>query len=305
MLQSKIIEKANELGFDLIGFAKYETLEHEVGSLEDWLNNNYQAGMSYMDRNIEKRRDVTNILPNTKSVISLAMNYYVDEKFDAELPKVSRYAWGRDYHFTIWEKLDELSSYLSNNIPNFEAKTYTDTGPVMDKAWAVKSGLGWQGKHSNVISREIGSWFFIATILTNQEFETYNIPQQDFCGSCTACIDACPTDAIIQDYIVDANKCISYLTIENKNEISDKFIGKFDNWIFGCDICHEVCPWNNKFSQQTKISDFLDVRNKTLNFEDIEELSNRKFKQKFKESPLQRSKLKGLKRNWEFLKKSI
>jgi len=307
MLQSKIIEKANELGFDLIGFAKYESLNQEVDNLEDWLDNNYQAGMSYMERNIDKRKDVNNIMSNTKSVISLAMNYFVDEEFDEDnnLPKISRYAWGRDYHFTIWEKLDELSNYLKNNIPNFEAKTYTDTGPVMDKAWAVKSGLGWQGKHSNIISREIGSWFFIATILTNQEFETYNIPKQDFCGSCTACIDACPTDAIVQDYVVDANKCISYLTIENKNEISDEFIGKFDNWIFGCDICQEVCPWNNKFSQQTDISDFLEIRNKKLNFEDIEEMSNRKFNQYYKESPLQRSKLKGIKRNWEFLKKSI
>jgi len=307
MLQSKIIERANELGFDLIGFAKYESLNQEVDNLEDWLDNNYQAGMSYMERNIDKRKDVNNIMSNTKSVISLAMNYFVDEEFDEDnnLPKISRYAWGRDYHFTIWEKLDELSNYLKNNIPNFEAKTYTDTGPVMDKAWAVKSGLGWQGKHSNIISREIGSWFFIATILTNQEFETYNIPKQDFCGSCTACIDACPTDAIVQDYVVDANKCISYLTIENKNEISDEFIGKFDNWIFGCDICQEVCPWNNKFSQQTDISDFLEIRNKKLNFEDIEEMSNRKFNQYYKESPLQRSKLKGIKRNWEFLKKSI
>ncbi|MEE9432460.1 MAG: tRNA epoxyqueuosine(34) reductase QueG [Melioribacteraceae bacterium] len=306
MIQQKIIKKAKELGFDLVGFAKYEILEKETNNLEEWLGKEYQAGMSYMERNIEKRKDVSHILPNAKSIISLAMNYYVDETFNDTngTEKVSRYAWGRDYHFTIWEKLDEVTKYLKDLFPNFEAKTYTDTGPVMDKVWATKAGLGWQGKHSNIISREIGSWFFIATIFTNQEFKNYSIVEQDFCGSCTACIDACPTDAIVEEYIVDANKCISYLTIENKNEISDEFIGKFDNWIFGCDICQEVCPWNIKFSEQTKISDFTQIKNKQILLEDLKGLSNRTFKDKFNESPVLRTKLKGLKRNLEFIAKS-
>ncbi len=305
MNKQLIIKKAQNLGFDLIGFAKYETLDKEVADLETWLNNKFNAGMAYMERNIEKRKDVKNILENTKSIISLGMNYYVDETYEKESDagKVSRYAWGRDYHFTIWEKLDKLEEFLKEENPNTEVKTYVDTGPVMDKTWAVKAGLGWQGKHSNVISKEIGSWFFIVTVLTNLEFENYNKPIADFCGSCTACIDACPTNAIVEDYVVDANKCISYLTIENKNEISNEFIGKFNNWIFGCDICQDVCPWNKKFSKQTKILDFLKVENKTIKFSDIMEMGNREFKLRFKESPILRTKLKGLKRNMEFLLK--
>ncbi len=304
MNKQLIIEKAKELGFDLIGFAKYEILDKEVADLKTWLENKYNAGMSYMERNIDKRENVRNILENTKSIISLGMNYYVNETYEEEsdLGKVSRYAWGRDYHYTIWEKLDELEKYLKK-IPGTEVKTYVDTGPVMDKTWAIKAGLGWQGKHSNVISKKIGSWFFIATVLTNLEFENYDKPITDFCGSCTACIDACPTNAIVEDYVVDANKCISYLTIENKNEISNEFIGKFDNWIFGCDICQDVCPWNKKFSKQTTILDFLNIENKTLKLSEVIKMENREFKTRFKESPILRTKLKGLKRNAEFLLK--
>ncbi len=304
MNKQLIIEKAKELGFDLIGFAKYETLDKEVADLKTWLENKYNAGMSYMERNIDKRKNVRNILENTTSIISLGMNYYVNETYEEEsdLGKVSRYAWGRDYHYTIWEKLDELEKYLKK-IPGTEVKTYVDTGPVMDKTWAIKAGLGWQGKHSNVISKKIGSWFFIATVLTNLEFENYDKPITDFCGSCTACIDACPTNAIVEDYVVDANKCISYLTIENKNEISNEFIGKFDNWIFGCDICQDVCPWNKKFSKQTTILDFLNIENKTLKLSEVIKMENREFKTRFKESPILRTKLKGLKRNAEFLLK--
>ncbi len=304
MNKQLIIEKAKELGFDLIGFAKYEILDKEVADLKTWLENKYNAGMSYMERNIDKRKNVRNILENTTSIISLGMNYYVNETYEEEsdLGKVSRYAWGRDYHYTIWEKLDELEKYLKK-IPGTEVKTYVDTGPVMDKTWAIKAGLGWQGKHSNVISKKIGSWFFIATVLTNLEFENYDKPITDFCGSCTACIDACPTNAIVEDYVVDANKCISYLTIENKNEISNEFIGKFDNWIFGCDICQDVCPWNKKFSKQTTILDFLNIENKTLKLSEVIKMENREFKTRFKESPILRTKLKGLKRNAEFLLK--
>jgi epoxyqueuosine reductase len=306
MKKQIIIDKAKELGFDLVGFAKYQMLKEETSALEEWLNNKYNAGMAYMERNIEKRKDVKQILESTKSIISLGMNYYVDEQFedDKDVGKVSKYAWGRDYHFTIWEKLDELSGYLKKENPKIGLKTYVDTGPTMDKIWAVKSGLGWQGKHSNIISKELGSWFFIATILINQEFDDYDSSMADFCGTCTACIDACPTNAIVEEYVVDANKCISYLTIENKNEIPNEFLGKFENWIFGCDICQDVCPWNKKFSKQTNIIDFLNAENKTLNLQEILEMENREFKQKFKESPILRTKLKGLKRNAEFLLKS-
>lgn len=307
MLKEKIISKAKELGFDLIGFAEYQNLDKEIKRLKIWLENNYHAGMEYMKRNIDKRKDAKLILENCKSVISLGMNYYIDEKTEEtnQFGKVSRYAWGKDYHLIIWEKLDELINYIKIYFPNFDAKSYVDTGPVMDKVWAIKAGLGWQGKHSNVISKEIGSWFFIATIFTNQEFNDYDTPQKDYCGCCTACIDACPTNAIVDNYIVDSNKCISYLTIENKNEIPNDFIGKFNNWIFGCDICQDVCPWNIKFAQQTSITELKIIKNKRINLEETLELEPKNFKEKYEDSPILRAKIKGLKRNAEFLLKTI
>jgi len=305
MKKQIIIDKATELGFDLIGFAKYETLDKEIKELETWLKNKFNAGMSYMERNIEKRKDVRKIFETTESIISLAMNYFVEDAIEnnKEVGKISRYAWGRDYHFTIWEKLDELVEYLKKIYPQFEAKTFIDTAPVMDKVWAVKAGLGWQGKHSNIISKKIGSWFFIATIFTNQKFDSYDVPLKNFCGTCTACIDACPTNAIVQDYIVDSNKCISYLTIENKNEIPNEFLGKFENLLFGCDICQDVCPWN-KNAKRTNIVDFLNAENKALNLNKILKMKPDEFKKKFKESPILRPKLKGMKRNAEFILKS-
>ncbi len=302
MFKNKIISKAKELGFDLIGFSDYQHLNEETSKLKEWLNKGYQAGMSYMERNVEKREDVSLILDEAKSVISLGMNYYIDEDFESKEGKVSRYAWGKDYHLIIWEKLDILVDYIKTLDNTFEAKSYVDTGPVMDRAWAVKSGLGWQGKNSNVISKEIGSWFFISTIITNYEFTEYNIPHNDFCGTCTACIDSCPTSAIVEDYVVDSNKCISYLTIENKNKIPDKFIGKFENWIFGCDICQDVCPWNIKFAKQTDCKEF-EVIHKNLSVSEVLELNKESFKKKFKNSPIERTKLKGIQRNAEFLMK--
>lgn len=305
MLKQQIISKAKELGFELVGFSPFQLLDRESKNLEDWLSKSYQAGMSYMEKNLDKRKDVSLIQENCKSVISLGMNYYVNEEFD-EIPesgKVSRYAWGRDYHYVIWEKLDELLKFIKELEPTFEAKSYVDTGPVMDKMWAVKSGLGWQGKHSNVINRNIGSWFFIANIFTDYSFQEYNTQINDFCGNCTACIEACPTDAIVDEYVVDSNKCISYLTIENKSEIQDKFVGKFDNWIFGCDICQDVCPWNIKFADETEITDFTNTQYKNLKFNELEGLTNRTFKDKFGESPILRARNKGIKRNAEFLKK--
>lgn len=305
MLKETIISKARELGFDLIGFAEYQILEKEIDNLNSWLVTNYQAGMEYMARNVEKRKDVSEILPGCRSVISLGINYFVNEKFENcdECGKVSRYAWGKDYHLIMWEKLDELIECIKEKVPGFEAKSYVDTGPVMDKVWAVKAGLGWQGKHSNIINKEIGSWFFIATILTNYDFGEYDKPISDFCGSCTACIDVCPTNAIVNDYVVDSNRCISYLTIENKDDISDEFIGKFDNWIFGCDICQDVCPWNIKFAEETEEVEFKLLQNKTLAFSEINELSNKLFKDRFGQSPILRAKAKGLRRNSEFLQK--
>jgi len=299
-----VTKKAKAVGFDLVGFTKSDVLEKESKQLKNWLESNYQAGMEYMGKNFKKRKDVQQILPNAKSVISLGLNYYTPDSYsnDKARGKVSRYAWGKDYHLIIWAMLDELEEELNKIDPEFESISYVDTGPVMDKAWAVRAGIGWLGKHTNVINREMGSWFFIANIITNNKFD-YSEPIQDFCGTCTACIDACPTSAIVQEYVVDANKCISYLTIENKKEISEEFRGKFDNWLFGCDICQDVCPWNQKFPVETLIKDFH-PQNKELNLNEVLGMNEEEFKRKFKTSPVKRSKLSGLKRNATFLKKN-
>lgn len=298
-----ILEKAKEIGFDLIGFARAEELVTEIKHYDHWISQDYQAGMEYMARNRDKRKDVSKILLEVKSVISLAVNYFASEKYSnvKSLGKVSRYAWGKDYHLVMNEMLKKLESFLSSIDPEFKSISYVDTGPVMDKAWAVRAGIGWLGKHTNVINREIGSWFFIANIFTNIDFE-YSELIPDFCGNCTACIDACPTNAIVQEYIIDANKCISYLTIENKGEISPEFSGKFDNWIFGCDICQDVCPWNEKFSIVTEKSEFFPTKNnKEILLTEIKNMDDELFNKRFKDSPVKRAKLKGLKRNAEFV----
>jgi len=296
-----VINKAKELGFDLIGFAKADLLENETNHLQQWLGKGYQASMAYMERNFDKRKDVKEILPSAKSVISLAINYYTPEYHSKEKDygKISRYAWGKDYHLVIWQKLEQLEKSLKEIDNDFESISYVDTGPVMDKAWAVRAGIGWLGKHTNVINRNFGSWFFIATIITNYQFD-YSEVETDLCGSCTACIDACPTNAIVQQYVVDSNKCISFQTIENKKEIPLELKGKFENWIFGCDICQDVCPWNQKFSKLTGTKEFY-PEHKELAFDEVIKFDERTFNETFAESPVKRTKLKGLKRNAKFL----
>ena len=296
-----VIHTAKELGFSLVGFSAVQNLKQEIDHLNIWLDKNYNAGMKYMEENLDKKSDLSRILPSAKSVISLGLNYYVDESFENKTNngKVSRYAWGKDYHLILWEKLAQLIIKLQEIEPKFEAKSYVDTGPVMDKVWAVKSGLGWMGKHSNIINREIGSWFFIANIINNCEFES-DKEIEDFCGTCTACIDACPTNAIVEDYVVDSNKCISYLTIENKNEIPKEYKGKFEGFIFGCDICQDVCPWNEKFSIQTLEYDFKPI-NKEIPLDAFENMTNSQFKKRFANSPISRARVKGMKRNAQFL----
>ena len=296
-----VIEKAKQLGFNLIGFAKADLLIEETEKLESWLERGYQASMSYMEKNLHKRKDVKEILPAAKTVISLALNYYTPEKYSNEKDKgkISRYAWGKDYHLIIWQKLNELETMLTEIDPAFESLSYVDTGPVMDKIWAVRAGIGWMGKHTNVINPDLGSWFFIAAIITNYEFE-YSKIITDHCGTCTACIDACPTKAIVNEYVVDANKCISFQTIENKEEIPVELKGKFNNWIFGCDICQDVCPWNQKFSIATSLKEFY-PQTKELTFDEVKELNDQTFKKRFTESPIKRTKLKGLQRNAKFL----
>jgi epoxyqueuosine reductase len=298
-----VIETARELGFDLIGFAKADNLKNETDHLKKWLELGYHASMDYMAKNFDKRLDVKNVLPNAQSIISLAMNYYTDHQYSNEksLGKVSRYAWGKDYHLIIWQKLELLEEKFKKIDNTFEGLSYVDTGPVMDKTWAVHAGIGWMGKHSNIITKEMGSWIFLATIITNCEFD-YSKPVNDLCGTCTACINACPTRAIVNDYIIDASKCISFLTIENKKEIPEKFKNQFDGWLFGCDTCQDVCPWNKKLSVQTNIKEFEPIH-KEIPLHEISSMKDDVFKDRFETSPIKRTKPSGLKRNAFFLEK--
>lgn len=300
-----IIELAKSLGFVLVGFAKAEPLKEEISHLKDWLEKGRHHKMLYMEKNIAKREDVSKILSSAKSVISLGINYFKEGDYEKSFNsgKVSRYAWGKDYHLILWEKLKVFTDELMKINETTEICSYVDTGPVMDKVWAVKSGLGWMGKNTNVISRKIGSWFFIATVITNLELES-DFPQPDLCGTCTACIDACPTNAL-DAYVLDTCKCISNLTIENRGVIPERFRGKFENWIFGCDICQEVCPWNKKYQNPSHEPDFNSIENKEIYFNEINEMTNSKFKKKFAESPIVRIGLKGLKRNADFLEEKL
>ena len=300
------MEKAKAIGFDLVGFAKADKLHEELRSLEDWLSRRFQGGMKYMERNLEKREDVSKILPDAKSVVSVALNYYTDHKHSNKdgKGKISRYAWGKDYHLIIWNLLEELEQELKHLDPEFKCKSYVDAGPVMDKTWAVKSGIGWMGKHSNIINRNYGSWIFIANIITNYEFD-YDDKIPDFCGSCTACIDACPTQAIVSDYVVDSNRCISYLTIENKEQIPDEFKSQFEGWLFGCDICQDVCPWNIKNAKPTKEEQFKSIK-EILNYtkKDWEDLTEVEFNRLFKNSAILRTGFKKMIKNIEFISNS-
>lgn len=297
-----VIKIAQEIGFDLIGFAKAEILNDEILLYENWLKNNFHSGMNYMTKNLDKKKDIKKILPEVKSVISLGLNYYKNVDY-SDLPinagKVSRYAWGKDYHIVIGEMLKKLENELRIINERFKSISYVDTGPVLDKVWAVKAGLGWMGKHTNIINRKIGSWFFIGNILCNYEFD-YSKQENDFCGSCNACIDACPTSAIMVPYVVDSNKCISYQTIENKDIIPNELKNKFDNWGLGCDICQDVCPWNKRFAKESPFPEFEPI-NKYLQLDEIEQMTEEEFNKKFKYSPIKRSKLKGIKRNLSHL----
>ena len=296
-----IKDKATELGFFYCGFSKADFLEEEAPRLENWLNLNYQGKMSYMANYFDKRLDPRLLVDDAKTVVSLLLNYFPEEKQYSESLKISKYAYGEDYHTVIKDKLKELIQFLKENIGDVNGRAFVDSAPVMDKVWAKKSGLGWIGKNSNLIHPKEGSFFFIAELIVDLEVEPDG-PMKDYCGTCTKCIDACPTDAIVQPYVVDGSKCISYLTIELKDELlPSEFKGKMDNWMFGCDICQDVCPWN-RFSKITQESRFKpNPLLLELNSTEWKELNEEVFNQMFKLSAVKRTKFNGLKRNIKFL----
>lgn len=302
---SKLIkDEAERLGFMQCGISKAEFLEEEAPRLEKWLTNNHHGKMAYMENHFDKRLDPRLLVDGAKSVISLTLNYYSDaEQIDPESPKISKYAYGSDYHQVIKQKLFELLEFIGENIGEVAGRAFVDSAPVLDRAWAKRAGIGWIGKNSNLISKKSGSFFFLAELIVDLDLQYDNAFETDHCGTCTKCIDACPTEAILSPFIIDAKKCISYLTIELKDEIPNQFNDKMDNWMFGCDVCQDVCPWNrfsvphsepafqpNKNLLQMKKTDWLDI---------TEEI----FQTIFKNSAVKRTKFKGLTRNIDFLKK--
>jgi len=296
--------EAKRLGFLSCGISKAQFLEAEAPRLENWLTNNMHGEMQYMENHFDKRLDPTKLVEGSKSVVSLLLNYYPNEiQKQNNVPKISKYAYGTDYHFIIKDKLKELLHYINLEIGEVHGRAFVDSAPVLDKAWAAKSGLGWIGKHSNLISQKVGSFYFIAELIIDLELE-YDTPITDHCGTCTACIDACPTEAIVDPYVVDGSKCISYFTIELKNEIPNSFKGQFENWMFGCDICQDVCPWNrfSKPHQEPLFNPHPELLSMTK--KDWEEITQEVFQQLFKKSAVKRTKYTGLKRNIEFLKES-
>jgi epoxyqueuosine reductase len=293
---------ARKAGFDACGIAKAGFLEQEAISLEKWLKNGLNGKMAYMENHFDKRLNPTLLVDDAKSIISLTYNYYPTESLNPEQPKIAKYAYGEDYHQVIKDKLFEFLKFIQTEIGEVNGRVFVDSAPVMDKAWAKRSGLGWVGKNTNLIHPKRGSFFFIAELILDLELEPDNA-LKDFCGTCTRCIDACPTDALIQPYQIDARKCISYLTIELKDEIlPSEFNGKMENWAFGCDICQDVCPWN-RFSKPHSEKRF-NPNQKLLSMSknDWQDLSQELFTELFKHSAIQRTKFKGLQRNLDFLK---
>ena len=300
--QSQFIKtEAKRLGFLSCGISKAGFLEEEAPRLEKWLKNNAHGEMRYMENHFDKRLDPTKLVEGSKSVVSLLLNYYPSEIQNTESYQLSKYAYGTDYHFVIKDKLKELLHSIQNEIGDVHGRAFVDSAPVLDKAWAAKSGLGWIGKHSNLLTQQIGSFYFIAELIIDLELE-YDYATTDHCGTCTACIDACPTEAITEPYVVDGSKCISYFTIELKENIPSEFKGQFDDWMFGCDICQDVCPWN-RFSKAhseplfNPHPELLDMTKK-----DWEEITKDTFNKVFKKSAVKRTKFEGLQRNISFLK---
>ena len=298
-----IKRKAQELGFFFCGISKADFLSDQAPRLEDWLNRNYQGKMSYMANHFDKRLDPRLLVDDAKSVVSLLLNYYPSETQTEGGPKISKYAYGEDYHFIIKDKLKMFFQSIQEEIGEVGGRVFVDSAPVMDKVWAEKSGLGWMGKNANLIHPKHGSFFFIAELILDLEL-TPDGPIKDYCGTCTKCIDECPTDAIVEPYVVDGSKCISYLTIELKDQIlPNEFKDKMEDWMFGCDICQDVCPWN-RFSKPHSEPRFSPKENLLgMKDNDWKELTELTFKELFRNSAVKRTKFEGLKRNINFIQK--
>jgi epoxyqueuosine reductase len=295
--------EAKSLGFMFCGIAKADFLEDEAPRLEAWLKKGMHGEMQYMENHFDKRLDPRLLVDGARSVISLGLNYYTENnQGDALAPKISKYAYGADYHHVIKDKLKQLLHIINEKIGEVNGRAFVDSAPVLDKAWARKAGMGWIGKNANLISKKAGSFFFLAELIIDLELEYDIEPTADHCGSCTRCIDACPTEAIVAPYMVDGSRCISYLTIELKNEIPTEFKGKMDNWMFGCDICQDVCPWN-KFSilhNETAFAPQPELLG--MNHKEWQDITQEVFQKVFKTSAVKRTKFSGLKRNIDFLK---
>ncbi len=293
--------EAKRLGFISCGISKAQFLEEEAPRLEKWLKNNMNGEMQYMENHFDKRLDPTKLVEDSKSVISLLLNYYPEENQIQDTYKISKYAYGTDYHFVIKDKLKELLQFIQEEIGEVSGRAFVDSAPVLDKAWAAKSGLGWVGKHTLLLDKQRGSFHFVAELIIDLDLE-YDHATTDHCGTCTKCIDACPTQAITEPYVVDGSKCISYFTIELKDKIPTEFNGKFEDWMFGCDICQDVCPWNrfSKAHSEPLFNPHPELLSMTK--KDWEEITEDVFQKLFKKSAVKRTKFEGLKRNIEFLK---
>lgn len=304
---SQLVKKiAEQLGFDQCGIAKAVRLDEDAKRLEKWLNKGFHGEMAYMENHFELRVDPVKLVPGAKSVITLLYNYFPKEKQHEGSPNIAKYAFGKDYHEVIREKLYNFLFLLRESLGEIQGRGFVDSAPVLERAWAERSGLGWIGKNGNIINTKRGSFFFIATLITDIELETDTPLKQDYCGTCNKCVEACPTNAILPEKILDATKCISYFTIEMKSkELKDDLKNKTANWIFGCDICQDVCPWN-RFSKPTKEKNFDAIQEVlSFSFEDWKSLNEESFKIIFKDSAIKRTKWEGMMRNIAYHTKNI
>jgi epoxyqueuosine reductase len=299
-----IKQKASDLGFMACGISEARFLHEEAPRLEAWLNQGLHGSMDWMSNHFDKRLDPRKLVPDAKSVVSVLLNYTPDPKIkqSEDAPKISKYAWGTDYHYVMKDKLKGLMDFIHDHIGEVSGRAFVDSAPVMDRVWAKLSGLGWVGKHSLLLTKNAGSWYFIGELILDLELAPDG-PTTDHCGTCTKCMDACPTEAIIAPYVVDSNRCISHLTIELKDAIPTNFQSQMKNWAFGCDICQDVCPWNRFAKPHTTEAFNPDAELLEMNTQDWLELTNSVFKRRFKSSPVLRTGLKGMKRNVSFLNK--